>query len=332
MEIKTSEQPKVILIGGIGRTGTNVLKDVLCEHPAVFGLPFETRITVDPDGLAPTLALLQSCWSPFVAEKAIGRLERFLKRVERKSFSDKAASLIEKLFPWYSRLGNLKTYKEWELGEYFPGYAEASRRLIAELSAETYKAAWPGGNSLNHNTLRVTPYCDGAGTKEAAKQFLSTIHANILHSNKAEFYVDDNTYNVLFANLLFDIIPNSHLIHMIRDPREVALSYREQRWMPQDLGQCAELVEESFCRWEDVKSQLDASWYTEVRLEQLCSDPVGITQNIIARCGLDSDVNLDYSQIKAPRSRLKRNPLPESDRVILNDNLAKIVQRYGYAL
>ena len=82
-----SKSPKVILVGGAGRTGTNIVKDVLCDHPDGYGLPFESRITVDPDGIAPTLALLQNAWSPFLAHVAIKRLDGFLKKAEKKACS-----------------------------------------------------------------------------------------------------------------------------------------------------------------------------------------------------------------------------------------------------
>lgn len=331
MEIGSSEQPKVILIGGVGRTGTNILKDVLCDHPAVFGLHFETRITVDPDGLAPTLALLQTCWTPFVAQKAIERLELLLRCAGRRNFSDKAASLLEHLFPWWRRLRNLKVYKEWELGKHFPEYEKASQRLIEDLSAEIYGAAWPGGNSLSNRVLRVASYHDSRHVKNAAKLFLSTIYSGVLKKNEATVYVDDNTYNIFFADQLYDILPNSHLIHMIRDPREVALSYREQRWMPNDLGQCARLVKESFARWDDVKCRLVNSWYNEIRLEDLSCYPRSVINDIISRCELDAYLEFNLRRIKLPRSRLSEGDLSNSDRVMLDEVLGREIREYGYA-
>ena len=41
----------IVHVSGSGRCGTNLLKDLLGRHPDVHTLPFETRFTVDPDGI-----------------------------------------------------------------------------------------------------------------------------------------------------------------------------------------------------------------------------------------------------------------------------------------
>jgi hypothetical protein len=43
---------KMILIGGTGRSGTSIVKEILANHPDASSLPFEYRFIIDPDGLA----------------------------------------------------------------------------------------------------------------------------------------------------------------------------------------------------------------------------------------------------------------------------------------
>ena len=81
----------ILLIGGVGRSGTNLLKEILSLHSDVFSLPFETRFTIDPDGVVPTYIALKKSWSPFISEKAIKRLDLFLKKLSKKKFIDKTA-------------------------------------------------------------------------------------------------------------------------------------------------------------------------------------------------------------------------------------------------
>ena len=133
-----------LLIGGPGRSGTNIMKDVLRSHPLVFGLPFETRFTVDPDGLAPTLRLLRSSWSLFVAEQALRRLDGLLSRVAGRSFIDRAAAVGERVMGKMGRAFTHRAYREWDMAKVFPGFARHKEELIADLTLRQYEGEWAG--------------------------------------------------------------------------------------------------------------------------------------------------------------------------------------------
>ncbi|GAG26602.1 unnamed protein product, partial [marine sediment metagenome] len=50
------------LIGGTGRSGTSILKQVLASHPKVIALPTELRIIVDPGGALDLKRALTDRW------------------------------------------------------------------------------------------------------------------------------------------------------------------------------------------------------------------------------------------------------------------------------
>ena len=45
-----SAEPNILFVGGVGRSGTSVTRQVLGLHPQVANLPFEYRFIIDPDG------------------------------------------------------------------------------------------------------------------------------------------------------------------------------------------------------------------------------------------------------------------------------------------
>lgn len=78
----------ICLIGGTGRSGTTILKNVFNNHPEVANIT-EWRITIDPDGLIGFYNTFSSGWSPFLYDIKIRRLERLLKDVGKNYFINK---------------------------------------------------------------------------------------------------------------------------------------------------------------------------------------------------------------------------------------------------
>ena len=67
---------KTIFIGGSGRCGTKLLRDILGKHSKITALPFPTRFTIDPDGLVDTYkALTTGAWSPYIAGVKLSRMD-----------------------------------------------------------------------------------------------------------------------------------------------------------------------------------------------------------------------------------------------------------------
>ena len=59
----------MILVGGTGRCGTSILKEILATHPNAASLPFEYRFIIDPDGIIDFYASYTATWSPYIADR-----------------------------------------------------------------------------------------------------------------------------------------------------------------------------------------------------------------------------------------------------------------------
>lgn len=322
--------PKVVLIGGIGRTGTNALKDFLGAHPRAYAMPFESRITVDPDGLLQTLALLDSCWSPFVANKALNRLNWLLARAGRRSLLDRLAIWLERLLAFEGGQLNFRTYKEWELEKYFPGYRVARTRLISDLTAYHFKGVWPGAVGLGKRKIRGVTFPNTEIATASVKRFLETTYQSALEANEADCFIDDNTYNIFFAPELLTILPRGHLVHLVRDPRDIAASLSQQRWAPRELAHCADLVDASLFRGAKASKTLDIDRFTEVRLEDLLGKSSSEMKRLCARLEIDLHP-ASPTLLSTERANVGRwKALSAAERAFLSDRLSHWVEVYGY--
>ncbi|NQU34677.1 MAG: sulfotransferase [Bacteroidetes bacterium] len=62
-----------------------------------------------------------------------------------------------------------------------------------------------------------------------------------LDEKKKTYFIEDNTWNILFMKELFELIPDAKFIHVTRDPRDVVASMIKQRWCPSELDQTINL-------------------------------------------------------------------------------------------
>lgn len=71
--------PVPFFIGGTGRSGTSQLRTVLGYHPAVHGIPDETRFLIDPGGLEDLAHALTDAYTPFHGIDALRRFDQLMR-------------------------------------------------------------------------------------------------------------------------------------------------------------------------------------------------------------------------------------------------------------
>lgn len=107
-------------------------------------------------------------------------------------------------------------------------------------------------------------------------------------------------HNALYIDRIKRSFPDALFVHMIRDGRDVALSYARQGWakpLPWDASARAPLVAGLFWEWLVRRGQASGrrypADYMEVRFEDLNADPRGV----LARVGKFIEHDLDYDRI-----------------------------------
>jgi hypothetical protein len=102
-------------------------------------------------------------------------------------------------------------------------------------------------------------------------------------------YGDKTPGYVMHIPFLASQFPEARFVHVIRDGRDVALSYREIEFGPDSLEGAALHWKRFVQRGRKTGKQLGADRYREVRYEDLLDDPEGVTRGLCAFLDLEFD-------------------------------------------
>ena len=326
-----SEKVNIIFIGGTGRSGTNITKNLLSLHSNVATLPFEHRFIIDPGGIIDFYNSFSSSWSPYIADKKIKQLENFLLSLsKKKKLSHFKGSVIKKIDKIGKKISP-NSYHGWELNKWFPNYEQHVKNLISKLKTFEYSAISPSTDSYtSKNKMYFSPPMSKKDLAPILSTFLNDCFKDLLKKEKKSFFVEDNTWNILFAKELFEILPQSHLVHVLRDPRDVIASLIKQRWCPSEISQATQYYMAIINQWFVIKRNIPSSKFIEIKLEDLVKEPKKTLKNICLMIHLpfeESLLNIDLT--KSHTSRWKKD-FTEKEQKYVNDTLSEILNKLNY--
>lgn len=105
--------------------------------------------------------------------------------------------------------------------------------------------------------------------------------------------------NAQYINLAQHIIPNSKMIIMQRHPIDLAVSLLNYDWGPNNLIESALFTRAYLDRWNSVKKKIDVSYYMVIRYEDLIVDPATELRHSCKFVGIKSDGFLSNEIIPA---------------------------------
>lgn len=303
-----------IFIGGTGRSGTNVTREIIASHSQVASFPFEYRFIIDPDGIIDFYNSFSTTWSPFMADIKIKRLYKFLLNLAVKK-DDK------------------ENYTDWELAKWFPEYLKNVDVLISNVKSFEYHGLWPGakGDSSNYNI-----WFSGHKSKERLSRILGGFIKNninlFLDEKRRKYFVEDNTWNILFARELFELIPEAKFIHIIRDPRDVVASMIKQSWCPSELDKTINFYLSIIEKCIDNTNLIPADRVLLIKLEDIVKDYHNTIQKLFRFIGIE-DEYLYVDNILSDESfgRWKRE-FSRKEISLLNKKLKRYLELLGYQI
>ncbi|MEX2161701.1 MAG: sulfotransferase [Anaerolineales bacterium] len=324
--------PPIVLIGGTGRSGTNITKEILGMHSRMYALPFEHRITVDPDGLVDFYNSFTNSWSPYLVDRRVMRLEAFLHSLARRNLWHFTLGKAIKLFDPRGKRLSPASYCDWSLHDYFPNYIAHVDALVQALVSFRYRASWVGTPSYTAwPEMRYSPPQEKVDLALLLGSFINKLVADCLRQKGRGIFVEDNTWNILFARDLLDFTPQAKLLHVYRDPRDVVASLTHQRWAPNEPRQVALWVNDIMRVWHKVKASLPARSYLEVSLESIVANTKTALEGICSFIGVEPEpVMFDLDLSRAHIGRWKAE-LSREDARGAQEVLNEWIDEYGYA-
>jgi hypothetical protein len=320
---------RICLIGGSGRSGTTILTKIFKKHSKVAVAP-EWRFLVDPDGIL-DYVFNSHRWSPYHVDVRYKRLKKLLLAVADISYSQKLlnklakkgafARLKRKLLPRYSAISASRVS---------PNYLEFVEHLFDELSAVQFNGYWVGTPFLAEKQMYYTGVPDKDELLKIFRKFIYSIIDDVKEAQDAEYYVEKNTWNILWYDEIRELLPQSKLVHVYRDPRDVVSSFSSQTWMPADVRNSALIYKSLLDRWDSIKGKVPQNSFLEVSLENLVRKPEQVLKNICSFWNLpweDNLLNIDLSRSHSGRWKKQLNKDQQLEvKNILKDNL----ERLGY--
>lgn len=329
--IKESDSIPLCLIGGTGRSGTTVLKNTFERHPKCVSVP-EYRFPIDPDGLVDFYLSSKDNWSPYLFDKKIKRLRRLLRSIGRNN-------VLLRGYGHYMQKFGIENWLPTHLVPAYCGIAFSRRSpnfnhlvdaLISELTEFSYSGAWNGTRFLEKRTLRYSPPDPLLAQKLGS--FWHNVIGDVCDYQNASYFIEDNTWNILWFDTILQLLPNAKLVHVLRDPRDVVASYMKMRWSPNDAAGAAKWYKGLINRWFQVRESIPQSSFKEIHLNELVGDPRGVLQEVSDFWGIPwSETLLQQSFGKSHTGRWKKE-FSKKDQGVLHEILGKEIAILGYEI
>ena len=319
------------LIGGSGRSGTTILKQVFLGHPQVAKVP-EYRFSIDPDGLVDFYSACDRGWSPYHYDMRLKRLEALLRAVGRHRRIARIGAYMQQRYNLQKfGLPNLvPRYAGVAFERYCPDFLALVERLINSLREFSYRGQWNGSRCLVRSAMYFSGETEHNELALALGDFWRAVINSVCLHQRRQHFVEDNTWNILWFDKVRELLPQARLVHVLRDPRDVIASYTRMRWAPSDPLQAMRWYKAIIGRWFRLKPSLDRESYREVRLEDLVREPERTLREICIWWGIPWDSSLLETDLGRSHSGRWKRDFSAATGATLSAELADELREMGY--
>ena len=317
-----------IFIGGTGRSGTTILSKALNQSNDIYSIPQEIRFITDPDGLISLKHALVSDWSKFHSDLA---MERFLRLMANLRTRYKGR------YPNHgiSEIVTEEFYESWvkEFSNCFISYKikdgwAARTHLLNKTLLKVF-----GKNRYTKIFLEHSYYCNPKSFKHFVKlsgDFVQGFFNQVSLLNNANIIVEHTPSNLIHSDFILDMVPNSKIIHIYRDPRDVLCSYKVQDWGSSQLENNIEWLNDVLSQWKIKKESIAPDRFIEIAFEDLIFSYDSQIKKINDFLGINSNDKLPTIDLSKHNIGRWKKGLNEKEKFISNTKLKNIINDYGY--
>lgn len=203
------KSPIPVFVGGTGRSGTTVMGDLLGKHPDVrTSTPIEIKFLTNRSGLVDVV---------FGREEAVIRSGGKVTILNFRTYRKRKKREKERLDKIWLEFEDLVWNKWWDI-DAPPPHGRGLTSGIAKKDLEKLMSSLKRELKIN----RIW----------AARRFMKNFIALQYEAGSEKYWVETTPMNIPEADKLLKLFPNSLLITMVRDPRDVIASLLTKNWGP----------------------------------------------------------------------------------------------------
>jgi hypothetical protein len=321
-----------LFIGGTGRSGTSIVKRVIAGHESVASFPTELRVIIDPGGALDLAMAITARWSPYAGDAAVRRFETLLADV---ATTNRIKKVIVRLAHW---LGFAPpSYLDFGIGDHvgLGFYRQRCEQLLQCLSPMQSRGSWAGSPGWGFTRrFHETPYPPAKNVAEELQRFFHDLFTKSAGTRPVTHWVEDTPYNLLHVDDLLAMFPGLRFIHVHRDFRDVAASYRVQPWGSVDPRIAATRVAMVVDRWLELRPLLSEDVLWEVGLESIVQDRRRFYERFLEFTGLPGSRNMERMLEQLDPRRMHggrwKKELDAGQHGPVQQILARALTSYGY--
>lgn len=345
MYVDQTGEDAPIFIGGTGRSGTTIMATYLNSHRSVVNPVHENKLIVEYGGLRSLIDNLSAGYEYKANHNAIQEFIRRADMVRKSGFRNKgvrfsykavnkALSVIGKRIPPLTACRALPFFEFSLVGTGRDYGLTHYDKCISDFLGKVIGATDTHGIVDTEGLIKPV-YSSRTSDREVllayAREFLTDLNANALRQAGAVRWCDDTPLNAQYAEFLQEMYPSGKLIHMVRNPRDVAASYMEKSWASNDLKLTLDRLRRQYAELMKIERRLSDKFFYTVRLEEFTVNFNRQSDQLCRFLDIDADgFNGSVSFFASSFGRWEKN-FSDHENELVEDFLGKACEHYGYS-
>ena len=335
-----------IFVGGTGRSGTSIMEQFLNSHSSLVTPVYENKLIVEEGGIRSLVENLSTGYEYKGNHYAISNFIKWADTLRKSGFKNKIASFVyrganksayfltKKRIP-ASQACRILPFFDFSLIDIGQGfglshYDRCVNQFLADVTGETDTYGIVDTEGLIRPVYSPAT-SDRQELLNHARNFLNSLNKTKMEKARAQRWCDGTPLNARYANFLLELYPAGKVIHMVRDPRDVAASYSEQSWASSSLELTCTRLKLQYLELIKSEQRLPKQNFQTFKLEEFALEP-----NIkkIELCNfLDLDPNGFDGSIKFEASSFGRwkKKFSSNEVQMIESQLGEAIAHFGYA-
>jgi hypothetical protein len=309
---------KRIFIGGTGRSGTTILHHALYRHHELFAIAVESKFLVEDGGLYDLVQGLTDHYSISHAQGAVRRFDDLMRFhfAERNRNSLGLELTLPDLFGATTYYSALDAFVDAITDGLF---------LQVEAAGRHSRNLYPSEVPAHINSIPKY-YGDREALLVSCREFIGKLFDRKASDAGMNAWVEKTPTNLIRIDFLHELYPDSHFIHIKRDPRAVVYSLLRQGWAPDNIQDAANFMFGTYHYWLRKKKTLPSSIfsnYLEVKLEDLVQGPEAFLNALMNEYGFAAYTPDAIQHVRSAMQHYFEGGLDDPDKVDKKTNAWK---------